>query len=371
MMEVIAAIQKVAAKSADWPKTPWAKRLDKARHFLQICEKSSTEFESLLSESLGYPQWAAAQEWQESLRAGYYYCEKGEKQKSAMPRGLLACGLMADSPVYRFFSLVLPGALLGNHMVVMTDKKQYPILHELVSLFQLHFESPEVIQLLVDPGDESFSTLAQHPAVKGLLFFGDKNIGDRLRRWLCESPSFLHTETGGRNPVIIGRGLDFAQYGEELMKVLFSTHYMSSFRGSRVFLPENQWDVLCGEVEKLAEAARKEKFAIDIQVTKDASNCSPTQQEILPGGQITLTRYKNIAEATKFANTSPWGQAAYIFNHDEEKARKAGENLRVGHVFVNKFVHDLHSLEIHRYGFSGVTSGREYWQTLQMKKTLG
>lgn len=65
----------------------------------------------------------------------------------------------------------------------------------------------------------------------------------------------------------------------------------------------------------------------------DFNNCSPWQQQEVLGNTLTITRFKNTAEAIKFANTTNYASAAGIFSGNLEKSMEISQQLIMPHHF--------------------------------------
>jgi acyl-CoA reductase-like NAD-dependent aldehyde dehydrogenase len=71
-----------------------------------------------------------------------------------------------------------------------------------------------------------------------------------------------------------------------------------------------------------------------------------------------ISSFKYQHDAVKYANTSPYGQAAYVFHANASKAQKVAFKLEAGRVFINP----THSLWDPRVSYGGVKQsglGRE------------
>ena len=262
VMDLVKAIQAVAGQNQKWPKVPLEKRVASLQKLILGIEANREVFEKLLSLHLGYPTWAAKQEYDEALNAAKYYCEKALKNQDKLnpPRGLVAVVLAENSPLFYFMAVVFPGILLGNHMILHPSPQGAAIFDVLLKIYSKLDLPGEVLQVLYGNRFDLVESLSSHPAIKGIFAFCGAETGKKIRAAVMENNAYLHLEVGGRNSLILGREVNFNVFGNLLKRVLFSSHYMADFRASRVFIPDKSWDEIVEDLRQVAKEAGKDKF---------------------------------------------------------------------------------------------------------------
>ena len=73
-----------------------------------------------------------------------------------------------------------------------------------------------------------------------------------------------------------------------------------------------------------------------VNLNTDFNNCSPWQQQEILGPILTITRFKNTAEAIKFANTTNYASGAAVFTGSIEKSMDLAQQLSMPHRFSQK-----------------------------------
>ncbi len=233
---------------------------------------------------------------------------------------------------------------------------------------------PSSIGILSTKDPEALETLISHPALKSIHFHGHAYEGDFLKK--SPLPLFqkrIKIHLGSKNPVIFTHDAELSSLEAVLMASLQSS-YLSEHRFHRWFVQEKNYSLFIEKIEAVfpfvmeslskqaqtdldyTEALKNQNISLfkeknwrqmnsnSFFLNSDFNNCSPWHQQETLGSLLTITRYKNSAEAIKFANTTQYACAAAVFSSTSEKAKELAAQLTMPHRFQNE-VPDLGTID--------------------------
>ncbi len=217
---------------------------------------------------------------------------------------------------------------------------------------------PEKSVVLISTQDpESLETLIAHPSLKAIHFEGYHYEGAFLKT--LNLPVFkkrIRIHLGGRNPVIFTHDAPY-EVLPEFLAVALDNSYLAEHSFNRWFVQDKNYSDFVKQIEillpKVPTLSLEKNAAYDrvvqaqnaallkennwklgtVNLNTDFNNCSPWQQQEVLGPILTITRFKNTAEAIKFANTTNYASGAAVFTGSIEKSMDLAQQLSMPHRF--------------------------------------
>lgn len=276
-------------------------------------------------------------------------------------------------PYVSFASRVAPALAAGN-VVILKPSEHAPLCAQKFAEVILQAKPPAgVFNLIQGRGGEIGSALLNHPGLSILSFTGSTETGRIVRQTTSESLKRTHLALGARNPVLVFDGVDLKKAAAAVANVTLQFHGPTCLRGSRLFVQESIYkeflehykvesEKFGSQLGPLNREADLERFnqavaqavnekgkvlfgGMSLPNTKgffvqptaifDLTNCSTLQQEEIVGPFVTIASFKYQHDAIKQANTSPFAQAAYIFEPQGAKALRIARKLESARIFIN------------------------------------
>lgn len=330
------------------------------------------------------------------------------------PIGVVGCISPWNLPLYLFTWKIAPALAAGN-TVVAKPSEITPLTAYLFSQICREAGLPNgVLNIVHGLGGEIGKAIVSHPGIKAISFTGGTATGAEIARIAAPVFKKLSLELGGKNPNLVFADCDFEKAVETSVRAAFTNQGQICLCGSRIFIeeslyprfrdafvqrvkalrtgdpsdPDNFMGAVVSEahlkkVESYIQLAREEgghilcggkratvsgEFAggyfLEPTVIEGlTATCRTTTEEIF-GPVVTLTPFKNEAEALEFANGTPYGLASMLWTQDISRAQRVAEQIQAGIVWINCWM--LRDL---RTPFGGVKQsgvGREGgWEALR------
>jgi acyl-CoA reductase-like NAD-dependent aldehyde dehydrogenase len=339
-----------------------------AIHTLQsFIKENSSALTELLISNLGFSQISAHTE----LIAAQTVLQNLESESTFDPqirfaRGLVAIRLTWSSPIQRFFMQVVPALICQNSVLLFCDKevsKIYVQLSEWVFSTEL---GRNRIAVVSTSEKDTLDLLCDHPSVKALHVEDHLYSSSQFRHRILLPEKHYRFFFGAHNPVIILNDANLNLLTDTLYQSL-QYHSWSEVRFNRwfvqekifpdfidwlnkalTFFPENHFGRMVVEkykqeyLQQHSEFSRTKHwihpYSLDPQtlnVNTDFSNCSSYHQKELLGPLLTITRFKNGPEVSKFANTTFFSNCTSIFTESIEKFKDLALLQRTSNVVHN------------------------------------
>lgn len=367
----IQTIQNVAKSFPDFKKVSLEKRKTFLDSFLFSLVHKKTEIIELLQKTQKTSLAVAETEYVEAIDYLHFLkirCKEDEPAR--LPIGPVLVYGSWSSPLLRFSEKVITALTLGNTVILHCDNEQKEIYDFFATLALGRF--PEHSLAVIATGDkEVIDVLYSHPAIRGINFSGHSYEGEFFKNLPKDVRKKYKAHFGGRNPVIFLYDAQLENL-EDLVQQSLEFHYLGEMRFNRWFVQEKIYadfvDRVCGIFEKLnvtTNGIPNSRYAEEMQrqlsslrteknwhnqldsgfaasgfaqnaLSPDFNNCSQWQQQEVLGPYLTITRFKNSAEAIKFANTTFYANAAVVFSAELEKAREVAQQLTMPLVTCNR-----------------------------------
>jgi len=297
-------------------------------------------------------------------------------------------------------------ALLGGNSVVLKPAEQSSL--SAIRLAQLAVEAglpPGVLNVVTGYGEEAGKALALHNDVDMISFTGSTEVGKLMLRYAGESNlKRVALECGGKSPHVVMADADLEAAASGIAWGIYYNQGETCHAGSRVIVHESVREALIEGIEKVAatitlghpfEPSTQMGALIDQghmnrvlgyiasgiaegakvafggrQVMQDSGgyyveatvldavqpSMKVAQEEIF-GPVLTVSTFREEAEALAKANDSIYGLAAAVWTADMNVAHRMSNALRGGTVWVNTY--DRSSLATPFGGFKQSGFGRD------------
>lgn len=395
LLDVVFAVQAANKALKDWSTTSAQERvkfLENAAALVRerseaLAEAQSRDQGTLLSRAKSWSVPKAIEAFSHHAncivesRAGHSRIGETNYGHNELPIGLV--GIITPwVDALAIMSSRVSAALAAGNVVILKPSEHAPrTAHAFAEIMRDSGLPSGVFNLVQGRGDQAGAALVEHPGVSTLAFVGSTETGRAISRVAAENLKQLHLSLGARNPVLVLASCDLDSVVADVARVSLGSHPRQCWRGSRLFVQdpiykdflarfkehvsklktgsalEESTDLgplahreLTRRFETVASQATAEKgkwlfggpsaeksggFYVEPSATFDFTLCSTLQQDEIIGPMMTIASFKYQHDAVKQANNSPLGQAAYVFESDQEKALKIASKIEAGRVFVN------------------------------------
>ncbi len=308
------------------------------------------------------------------------------------PIGVVGCISPWNLPLYLFSWKIAPALAAGN-CVVAKPSEITPMTAYLLSDVCKEVGLPEgVLNIVHGLGAKVGDAISRDPEIKAISFTGGTSTGKIIAGIAAPMFKKLSLELGGKNPNIIFDDCDFDKMLSTTMRSSFANQGQICLCGSRIFVQEGIYEkfkeafvakvaksnvsyptdpnahlgavvskphmekvlsyvelakeeggtVLTGGERVQLEGEYSEGFYIRPTVIEGlAYDCRTNQEEIF-GPVVTITPFKDEADALMMANSTQYGLSATVWTNDLNRAHRMADLLNCGIVWINSWlVRDL------------------------------
>ncbi|CAH0056189.1 unnamed protein product [Clonostachys solani] len=276
-------------------------------------------------------------------------------------------------------------ALACGNAVIIKPAEQTPLsILYLASLIPQAGFPPGVINIINGYGREAGTALVEHPGVDKIAFTGSSLTGKAVMKLAAATMKNITLETGGKSPLLVFKDADLDQAAkwahggimgnqgqictatsrllvhEDVLEEfisrfidVISKHKIGdpfsddTFQGPQI--TSDQYQKILNYVEtgkkdgaKLVTGGKPFKnvggskgFFIEPTVFSNVTENMTIFQEEVFGPFVSITPFKEEAEAVRLANNSSYGLGSAIFTRDYERVHRVAARLEAGMVWVN------------------------------------
>ncbi|MDR2636082.1 MAG: aldehyde dehydrogenase family protein, partial [Campylobacteraceae bacterium] len=244
-----------------------------------------------------------------------------------------------------------------------------------------------VVNIVNGIGEEVGSYIVKHKDIALINFTGSTKVGRQISKNAAKMIKRTILELGGKSPNIILDDADLDTAVPNALKIAFSNSGQACHAGSRLFVPESKFELICELLTKslqkikigdihdeacyigplingsqfdrvqsyiksgLDEGAKllagglgkldgfKGYYIKPTIFTHVKPNMKIAREEIF-GPVLCVFTYKNEEEAVRLANDTIYGLAGYVSGTDLERAKRVARQIFAGWVYINKGVYE-------------------------------
>lgn len=411
-IDIVLAVQAGNKALPAWAKLETEGRIEFLTKFLEALQVKREDIAKAQSEETGMPIASSRlnvarglEAFAAGLKMVSLKTENGVNSEHAQfmtyqhPIGLVAI-IASWSDVAFFLLSRLATALLSGNAVIVKPSSYTPETAVLIAEACREAGLPAgVFNVVQGRGTEIGELLVEHPGVHAISFSGRTETGKEIQRKAAEFLKRTQLSLSGCNSALVFAENDLEKTAPKVARLCFSQNL--PLKASRLFIQESVYErfreLLKSEISKLeagdplaekthmgplidARAVSRHEAWIDqalsekgkllfggkgtpaglssefqsgffIQPTAvyDLTLCSTLQQEEPSGPTCLISSFKYQHDAVKYANTSPFGLAAYLFHSNAAKVSRIARKIEAGRVFINPS-EQLWDPRLQRYG---------------------
>jgi 5-carboxymethyl-2-hydroxymuconic-semialdehyde dehydrogenase len=320
------------------------------------------------------------------------------------PVGVAGLIMPWNAPLMLSTWRIAPCLAAGNTVVLKPAEWSPLTATRLAELIAEAGLPPGVFNLVHGFGETAGAPLSAHPGVNLLCFTGETATGSTIMAAAAPTLKRLSMELGGKSPVVVFEDADFERAVDATVFQIFSMNGQRCTAGSRLLVQDGLYEQFVQAVAErarrirvgdpfdpltelgpliepehlqrvlgyidgareqgariLAGGARPEAFDqgnfLQATVIADVAEDMSVFREEIFGPVIVAMPFKDEADATRLANSTDYGLAAYLWTNDLTRAHRISHALQTGMCWVNS--HNVRDL---RTPFGGVKQsgiGRE------------
>lgn len=304
------------------------------------------------------------------------------------PVGVAALITPWNLPLYVLTWKLAPCLATGNAAICKPSEVTSMTAYLLAQVLEEIKFPPGVCNIVFGTGAKLGDTLTSHPGIAAVSFTGGTETGRKISQSASSKFKRVSLEMGGKNAAIILEDANLKKAVPTLIRSAFLNQGEICLCNERFFVQESiykefldlfveaasklkvgdpfdkdtfmgplvskaHFDKVSKAVERMQEDKAKvifggnmgelpshfsEGYFFQPTIIEDLSDCSELQQEEVFGPIASFRSFKGIAEAIKWANTTPYGLSASLWTQDLTKAHKIASKLDVGTVWVNTWM---------------------------------
>ena len=415
----------------EYKKVPFSERATMMLRAADIVEKEKQTFGRLMTLEMGKPYRAAVDESAKCASACRYYAENAERfladeavvtsaKKSYIryqPVGPVLAVMPWNFPFWQVFRFAAPALMAGN-MGLLKHASNVPQCALMIEdIFRRAGFPAGAFQTLLIGSDKVEGILAD-PRIAAATLTGSEGAGIQVGVAAAKRIKKVVLELGGSDPFIIMPSANLEEATTTAVKARVQNNGQSCIAAKRFIVAES----IAAEFEKmfvkkmeslrvgdpldestdlgpLATADGVETLDVDVQKTikagarlltggkrmeipgnyyaptvlADIPKGSPAECDELFGPVASIFRAKNLDDAIRIANSSPFGLGASAWTNDAAEQERLINELESGMVFINKMVasdarvpfggvkRSGHGRELGVYGIREFTNMKTVW----------
>ncbi|MFN8518539.1 MAG: aldehyde dehydrogenase [Chloroflexota bacterium] len=325
-----------------------------------------------------------------------------------LPRGVAGLISPWNLPLYLFTWKVAPAIATGNTVVAKPSELTPLTASMLATLATEEGLPPGVLNVVHGLGAQAGAAIVGHPDVPAISFTGGTVTGREVARTAAPMFKRLSLELGGKNATIVLDDADLSTMLPGIVQASFENQGQICLCGSRILVHERLYDrfvaefaaavgslvqgdpldestqqgaliseahrakvegyvdlarELGGEVvtgggrpSDLPTRVREGYFLQPTVITGLPIDCRVNTEEIF-GPVVTITPFRDDAEAVAMANATSYGLSASVWTNDLRRAHRIAAGVDVGTVWIDTWL--LRDLRVPFGGSRASGVGRE------------
>jgi len=326
----------------------------------------------------------------------------GQWELHREPVGVVGAFTPYNFPLFMCVWKVAPALLAGN-TVVLKPSPLTPVGPDALAQAVLDAGLPPGVVNVVHGDRVAGEALVAHPGVDLISFTGSTAVGTRVMAAAAATAKEVILELGGKSPAIVlpDADLELAVRGTLFSSMMHAGQ--ACVATTRMLVPESRYDEALTLLEEraavikvgpaddfatdvgpvISEAAREkvEKFIatgiehgaralvgghapeglpdgghyVSPTVLVDLDNDNPAAHEEIFGPVLSVLKYRDVEDAIRIANDTPYGLAAAVWGTDLQRAREVALRVRGGLTWINDVAQaDVRRTPLSGRGMSGV-----------------
>src|SRR5580692_10979375 len=424
-------IQLATETFQSYKNVPHSKRAEMLVRAAEILEKEKEEFGRIMTLEMGKPLRAAVEEAAKCAVGCRYYAEHGagfladEVIKTPatqsfirfQPLGVVLAVMPWNFPFWQVFRFAAPAMMVGN-MGLLKHASNVPQCALMIeAIFRRAGFPAGAFQTLLIGSDKVEGILAD-PRIAAATLTGSEGAGIQVGVAAAKRIKKVVLELGGSDPFIIMPSANLEEATTTAVKARVQNNGQSCIAAKRFIVAESIADEFEQEFVKKMESLRVgdpldestelgplatadgvETLDVDVQKTikagarlltggkrmeipgnyyaptvlADIPKGSPAECDELFGPVASIFRAKNLDDAIRIANSSPFGLGASAWTNDAAEQERLINDLESGMVFINKMVasdprvpfggvkRSGHGRELGVYGIREFTNIKTVW----------
>jgi acyl-CoA reductase-like NAD-dependent aldehyde dehydrogenase len=405
------AIQAAKAAFPLWSSKTWNERRDLLRNAMEELKAHTDELCTILTAENGRPYGLAQFEIKWILETyvpallemklpDTTWDEPGVGQitKRHVPLGVVAAISPWNLPFWLSFTKVLPALLTGNTVVL--KPAVFTPLTVLRAADYIREMLPPGVLNVISGGDELGPWMTSHPDLQKVSFTGSSETGRKVFTSAAATLKHLTLELGGNDAGIVLPDAD----PQAIVQYLFQSMFLLSGQGcvtlKRLFVHESMYETLtkalisCAQRQKLGDGFDPETTLGPIQNRPQFARMQTTWEEIreakapiLYQGEVpsegagmffpvtlldnppaeatyvirenfgplrAVIKYRDLDEAVRLANATPYGLGASVWGTDPEALDAVARRLDAGTVWINQHINVHPNIPFSGHKSSGI-----------------
>jgi aldehyde dehydrogenase (NAD+) len=406
--DVAAAVSGARAAQPEWSERTPVARGDLLRELALLLRDRRQEASEIVVEETGKPLDLALGETDAAVEMGLFVAGEGRRfhgrtTTATMPHrtvltirqplGVAGLLMSFNTPVPNVAWKAFPAVFCGNAAVVKPSEHTPASAHFFCELAHEAGLPPGVLNVVQGLGGEAGAALVEHPDVDLVSFTGSAETGRAINEVAARRLAKVCLELGGKNALVVCDDADLDGARRWALASAFSNAGQRCASASRIVVFDAVYDDFrnrfvgaAGELEPepvISEASLERILgAIERAVAGGAAvlcggkrldrpgwYLSPTVLEgAAPDTEISCTelfgpvtllfRARDLEDAIRLVNDSPFGLTASIHTGSVHRAMRFAEKVETGVVVVNG---GTHGSEPHM-GFGGVKQSGTGWR---------
>src|ERR1700730_7096316 len=412
------AVEAAKAAFPAWSRKTWNERRRVVRNAMEELKAHTDELCTILTAENGRPYSMAQFEikWiletyvpallqMELPDSTWNETSVGQVTKRYVPLGVVAAITPWNLPFWLSFTKVLPALLTGN-TVVLKPAVFTPLTVLRAADYIRQILPPGVLNV-ISGGDDLGPWMTSHPDFQKVTFTGSSETGRKVFASAAPTLKHLTLELGGNDPGIVLPDADPQAIAESLFRSMFAVCGQGCVTLKRLFVHESNYQALtealisCAQHQKLGDGFDPETTLGPIQNRPQFARMQTTWEEIqkaktpiLYQGEVpsegaglffpvtlldnalseaayvireifgplrAVINYRDLNEAVRLANGTPYGLGASVWGTDPEALDAVARRLDAGMIWINQHL-NLHPnipFSGHKNSGSGIEFGED------------